>query len=85
MLDCTDESQQAGNSCLLFVLVHLIFSCEHSSSVFGCLSWFYYLGPALYCWLRSFVVEGIFLSKVVTVGMNLISSEPQLLTKTLSI
>ena len=32
-----------------------------------------------HCWLRSFVVEGIFLPKVIAVGMDLISCEPQLL------
>ena len=40
------------------------------------------------CWLRSFVAEGIFLAQgdyFVAVGMNLISSEPQILRKTLGI
>ena len=66
MLDCAVESQQAGNSCLLFALVHWIFSCEMV------LPW---VCPSLFAWEfcsgRDFFAQGDYF---VAVGMNLINN-----------
>ena len=61
------------STCMPLTLVHMICSCENTSCGFGCLWWFYYPGPALHCWFKSFVVEGIFFAQgdySVVVGMN---------------